>query len=68
MKHLFYTFALLLSLLVFPSDSTASIEVVEFDTASQEQRYRELIQELRCFGCASGERPERDRRKDDPAW
>jgi cytochrome c-type biogenesis protein CcmH len=51
MKHLFFTFAMLLSLLVFQSDGTASIEVVEFDTVSQEQRYRELIQELRCLVC-----------------
>jgi len=42
---------MLLSLLVFQSDGTASIEVVEFDTVSQEQRYRELIQELRCLVC-----------------
>ncbi|MBL4671320.1 MAG: cytochrome c-type biogenesis protein CcmH [Arenicella sp.] len=51
MKRVFFTFALLLSLLVSQSDSTASIEVVEFDTASQEQRYRDLIAELRCLVC-----------------
>lgn len=51
MKHVFFKFALLLSLLVSQSDGTASIEVVEFETTSQEKRYRDLIEELRCLVC-----------------
>jgi cytochrome c-type biogenesis protein CcmH len=51
MKRVFFTSALLLSLLVFQSNSSAAIEVVKFDTAAHEQRYKDLLKELRCLVC-----------------
>ncbi|MGK0373727.1 MAG: cytochrome c-type biogenesis protein CcmH [Arenicella sp.] len=51
MKPVFYTLALLLSLVLLQTNSHAAIEVVEFDTPKQEQRYKNLIKELRCLVC-----------------
>lgn len=51
MKRAFFTSVLLLSLLIFQSNSSAAIEVVEFNSASQEQRYKDLLKELRCLVC-----------------
>lgn len=40
-----------LLLLVFPGHSLASIEVYEFETETQEQRYQKFMEELRCPKC-----------------
>ena len=45
-----YSVIILLSLLM-STDSVAVIEVTEFDSTAQEQRYRSLIAELRCLKC-----------------
>jgi len=51
MKRIFLTLGMILSLIVFQSDSFAVIEAVEFDTPKQEQRYKKMIDELRCLVC-----------------
>lgn len=46
-QHLFYV----LMLLILSLPVNAATEVLEFDSAQQEQRYHELIDELRCLVC-----------------
>ncbi|MXW48114.1 MAG: cytochrome c-type biogenesis protein CcmH [Gammaproteobacteria bacterium] len=40
-----------LMLLIFSLSANAATEVLEFDSTQQEQRYHELIDELRCLVC-----------------
>lgn len=47
LQHLFSV----LMLLVFSLSANAATEVLEFDSTQQEQRYHELIDELRCLVC-----------------
>ena len=42
---------LLLPLLLLPLITTAAIDVYQFETVEDEQRFRELIKELRCPKC-----------------
>ena len=46
-QHLFY----MLMLLILSLPVNAATEVLEFDSAQQEQQYHELIDELRCLVC-----------------
>lgn len=50
---------LLLALLMSLS-ATASVEVHEFDTAAERERYRHLIEELRCLVCQNQNLAESD--------
>ena len=45
------TLLLLLGLLIFACPGWAELEVLNFDSAEQEQRYQALIKELRCLVC-----------------
>ncbi len=47
LQHLFSA----LMLLIFSISANAATEVLEFDSTQQEQRYHELIDELRCLVC-----------------
>lgn len=51
MKRALLTIALLFTLIVFQNNSLAVIESVVFDTPLKEQRYKKLIDELRCLVC-----------------
>lgn len=48
-KYYLTLLALCLTLIAYPAD--AVIEQVEFEQEAQEQRYRDLIEELRCVVC-----------------
>jgi len=51
MKYFCLTLSLGLALILFQNDGNAVIEAVEFDTKKQEQRYRNMIEQLRCLVC-----------------
>ena len=51
MKQALFTAGLLLALIVFQSNGVSAIEAVEFDNSRQEQRYKKMIDQLRCLVC-----------------
>ena len=51
MKQLFHFFGLALMLVAFQNASHAVIEAVQFNDPKQEQRYKSLIENLRCLVC-----------------
>lgn len=51
MKLILITVSLLLASLLFQNNSHAVIEAVQFDSKAEEQRYKKLIDQLRCLVC-----------------
>ncbi len=51
MKRFLFAIGLLFSLIVFQNKGFTVIEATEFDTKMEEQRYKALIDELRCLVC-----------------
>ncbi len=51
MKRVLLILGLFLTVVVFQGNSVAVIEAVEFETPKQEQRYKKLIDQLRCLVC-----------------
>ncbi len=51
MRNSFRSFLVLFGLLVFSSELVAVVDLYDFDTASQRERYHQLSEELRCPKC-----------------
>lgn len=51
MKQALFVVGLLLAAIAFQTNGLAVIEAVEFDNSNQEQRYKKLIEQLRCLVC-----------------
>jgi len=51
MRNSLRSFLILFSLALFSGDLAAVVDIYEFDTASQRERYHQLSEELRCPKC-----------------